>query len=960
MNKPRARQFLLRGRQQADPPETVIATELADGEGAMARVYALPGDTEVLKRFRDDTPQEAARLTGIGRKIEAMLACPPGMQVHLQGNRRFVQIAWPQRAVVDRKNRIVGFTMPRISADAVPMTAIFSKRNRQVRGLRHDLAFRLYVAVNLCNVINYVRAAGHLVMDFNAKNFVIDRNEGWVGLLDCDGFAVFDGQGLIPADAVKPDEVAPEFRSPHEAGSYDVRTLDERQTRFGLAVTLFRLFNSGNSPAAGRHLKADEPSGENERIAGRLFSVDPRRAGLEPRGDITYLFEDETLALFRRAFLGPDDQRPSPAEWAAHFRRLTARSLRRCPQNPADFHFSKPCMHCGYQPPLQASVPPGFAPAPTGTSIPSGTSTPSGGSNPSATSNPLGTSNPSGSSSPPGTNSSGTRTPAPWPWKPIAALVGCAFLLVLAVRWIGSANTDETPSKLVGNSTSSKTAKFDRVGSPPAVQPASKGALAVAAINVNLRSSSTGGAPRGKLARGTQVELLEEAERFLKVRTSSGEVGWLARDYVINAADLPRLQKLTPQAYVQGRRNDSSLVRLKSQIDASGNQRLQLLRAIRGGATDLSAEIARLDASRKIDVPADVSAARWFKASAEAARNERDIAGSREFFRAAVEADPADPSYHSGVAFTSYELGDYDAMMEEGAVLLVLAPQTTNTWYVNGFAWAADPQVDRRMAATALYLAQKFSEDPPKTRQRMAAESKRREGSPLGVALAATLSLPAGVPPAPTPETQAAPPPAPAPPVVQATAPAQPARAAGPTIDDLATMMTGARERRWGDVDRQAESIRGRGNWQRGNEAVARSALEEGQRALDASQYSQAVDAFRRAAVADPSNPLAPRKLGQAYSALGQAGPARSAYIQSLLIEPGSGFTWAMLSNEMAVAGNPPDDVWLALRLALLYEADRRSLVGWIQGNASNARLGPSYRNVNRRVLQEVASIPMP
>ncbi|GAA4344989.1 hypothetical protein GCM10023165_28630 [Variovorax defluvii] len=965
MNKPKARPFRLRARG-SEPPESVIATELADGEGAMAKVYALPGDTEVLKRFRDETPEEAARLAGMGPKIEAMLARPPQMQIHHQGKRRFVQIAWPQRAVIDRKGGIVGFTMPRISADAVPMTAIFSKRNREARGLRHDLAFRTYVALNLSNVINYVRAAGHLVMDFNPKNFVIDRSDGWVGLLDCDGFAIFDGSALIPADAVKPDEVAPEFRDPQDEGSYDVRALDDRQTRFGLAVTLFRLFNSGNSPAAGRHLDANEPSGENKRIAQRLFSVHPDRAGLEPPGDITFLFEDETLALFRQAFLGPDDQRPSPSEWAAHFRRLVNGSLRPCPANPGDYHFSKPCLHCGYQPPLQASAP-YRPPAPAKPSqavsraaVPR--SRPAGA--PAAPKPPI-SAPPTSAVPTQGTPATPVKTTGkpPMPmWKRVSIFGGCALVAIAANRLINSGTKVEKPPPRPVASASPSPPKATPAKRPapapaPAAQPVPNAMLAVAALNINLRPTAEGGAPLGKLVRGAQVEALEEGEKFVKVRTSAGEVGWLPRDYLIHATDLPRLDKLTPQAYIQSRRNDSALARLRTQLEASSSQRLQLLRAIQSGATDVGADIGRLEASRRISVPADVSAARWFNASAEAARNERNFSESREFFRAAAEADPANPTYHSGIGFVSYELGDFDTMAEEGAILLVLAPRSTNAWYINGFAWAADLRVDRRMPVTAFHLAQVFSEDAPKTRQRMAAEAKRKSGSPVGLALEAALSGPPAPAPAPaSPPVQAALPPVPA----SAPAPMMQAAPARPTIRDLGSLMDRARDRRWGEIDQMVSAMKARGNGQPGNEAAARNALDDGQRALNAFQYQQAAEAFRRAVAADPADPLLHRKLGEAYAALGQTGPATNAYVQALLIDPGSGYAWAMLSHQMALAGNPPDDVWMALRLALLFEPNRQSLVRWIRSNTSNERLGPAYRGVHQRVLQEVAKIPPP
>ncbi|MGB4069784.1 MAG: ankyrin repeat domain-containing protein [Nitrospira sp.] len=325
--------------------ETLTGTYL--DSGSIGEVFQLQSGVEVVKAYKNVTSKEKARVLQLPPKVQAMLAAPPAHQIIQHNGTSIVQIAWPQRLLLDEHDQIIGFSMRTVDYhNTISIYSLTTERSRARQGLRNDWTFRTYVARNLCSVISYVRKAGHLVVDFNPDNFRLHKNDGWITLLDCDGFAIRSGTQIIPAEAAHPDAVASEFRDPKSPSDFACDLLDDRQVRFGLAVLLFQLFNNGNLPTAGKHRHSShEPTGVSERIKENLFSIDPTRRGLEPTGDQTHLLEEDTLLLFRRAFLGPAHDRPSAEDWRAHWETV-AQKVRRCPHNAQLDHFSKPCHFC--------------------------------------------------------------------------------------------------------------------------------------------------------------------------------------------------------------------------------------------------------------------------------------------------------------------------------------------------------------------------------------------------------------------------------------------------------------------------------------------------------------------------------------------------------------------------------------------------------------------------------------
>jgi serine/threonine protein kinase len=282
------------------------------GSGGEGGVYRAKGKTTAIKLLKN--PTALAR-----RKILAMLERAPERVRHKsRRGEEVVQFSWPEALVENSAGRFVGFAMPFLDPARVATFATWTNRNlRKKHGLEDDLQ-RLYVAMNLAALVEYVNAAGHHVVDLRDDNIRIYREGGFVCLIDCDGFNIRGTRESFPTDVAAQTVLAPELHGGANPSHYD-----SRQDRFALAVTLFQLLDNGFHPAAGVPGQGVAISEElTERIRRRQFFVD-HFSGLAPppTSDWPY-FADETQALFRRAFVGPPGRRPTATEWVKHCRLL--------------------------------------------------------------------------------------------------------------------------------------------------------------------------------------------------------------------------------------------------------------------------------------------------------------------------------------------------------------------------------------------------------------------------------------------------------------------------------------------------------------------------------------------------------------------------------------------------------------------------------------------------------------
>jgi TonB family protein len=301
------------------------------GEGAVYRDGARPAFVLKLMHQRD------AR---VERKIRAMLAHAPVLQLEQdQDGRAVIQIAWPQEIITDSAGRFSGFSMRLLDSGAtVPLNAWFDRRSRARNNLSQSDVIRVYLAANLASVTEYINQAGHAVVDFKPQNVLAYRKHGYVCLVDCDGFSIRSGNDVFPAAAGTPGFLAPE----HHA-NFDPRRLDEKQDRFALAILIHMLLDNGWHPSSGASSRL--PPDLSSRLAQGAVFIDPQSGLTPPKNSHSAFFSDETIRLFKRAFTGRPQDRPSSREWKEHLRELTTQ-LVQCSKEKTHWHYGKGCPWC--------------------------------------------------------------------------------------------------------------------------------------------------------------------------------------------------------------------------------------------------------------------------------------------------------------------------------------------------------------------------------------------------------------------------------------------------------------------------------------------------------------------------------------------------------------------------------------------------------------------------------------
>lgn len=313
------------------------------GEGGAGRVYAHPLErNHVIKVYKPD--QVAAHAD----KVRAMLANPPDQQIHQHDSRSWVQIAWPRATVTDERGNFVGFSMPMVDFGAsTEVDQLMQKVDRKAEKLPEAYQFRLYAARNLASLVTELHCRGHHVIDMKPQNMRVYRANGFIALIDCDGFSVRgEAARRFPAALYTPNYLCP------EGFGRNASDLDEDQDRFALGVLIFQLLNNGVHPFQGRAKPGrggEVPDEIPPRISQGLYAHS--RGGNGPQGphpmSLLGWQDDLTAEMYERAF-GTGRLRPTAREWRDH---LTAQlsALVQCPNSPDHQHFSKGCGLCALE-----------------------------------------------------------------------------------------------------------------------------------------------------------------------------------------------------------------------------------------------------------------------------------------------------------------------------------------------------------------------------------------------------------------------------------------------------------------------------------------------------------------------------------------------------------------------------------------------------------------------------------
>lgn len=315
------------------------------GEGA---IYLVNDHHDLVAKLYHQPQKDPHRL----QKLQAMLAGPPQLPAIEANQNTYVQIAWPIGWLVDKKDNLLGFAMPKINLrGATALENLLSRKSRQAFAIPEGYGYRIAAAANLAALVTELHACGHHVVDLKPINISVYIDTFYIAILDCDGFSIRGLQGEhYPAHQFSDGYIAPESLR----GRHRPEDLGEDQDRFALAVVLFQLLNQGihpyqGVPAAGIRL----PSTNGERIERELYAYGSTANQLlmpSPWSIHRYL-EDSTLRLFDRAFTSRTN-RPSAKEWRDHlvyFADKNTEALRVCPKNNDHGYYSKDCGFCAIE-----------------------------------------------------------------------------------------------------------------------------------------------------------------------------------------------------------------------------------------------------------------------------------------------------------------------------------------------------------------------------------------------------------------------------------------------------------------------------------------------------------------------------------------------------------------------------------------------------------------------------------
>ena len=285
------------------------------GEGGEGRVYALPASPElVAKLYRE--PLSARHQA----KLHAM--------VSLGDSYLRTIAAWPVDVVRDDRQRVTGFTMPRVDGYE-PVHHLYSPAQRKAFFPHADYAFLVATARNVAAAFDAIHAHGHLVGDVNQGNIVI-RRDSVASFIDCDSFDIRALGTRFACDVGVQHFTPPELQSVSAFADAN-RTVNH--DAFGLAVLVFHLLFMGRHPYAGVHESGDMPI--EQAIAEYRFAYGPRRRarGMQtpPHALALDTVSPALAAMFELAFTeaGARATRPTARQWVDALEAF-GRSLRTC------------------------------------------------------------------------------------------------------------------------------------------------------------------------------------------------------------------------------------------------------------------------------------------------------------------------------------------------------------------------------------------------------------------------------------------------------------------------------------------------------------------------------------------------------------------------------------------------------------------------------------------------------
>lgn len=254
----------------------------------------------------------------------------------------------------------------------------------------------------------------------------------------------------------------------------------------------------------------------------------------------------------------------------------------------------------------------------------------------------------------------------------------------------------------------------------------------VASSTANFRKAASGQSKLlQKLARGTGLRKVGEANGFIHAENEKGEVGFVYSDQLIPKNDYERLKNLTPEDFIKANSDaESSVKKLEMMMAKYGQPMDEIFRSLPFRDPAVHQHVDKLDSARdeflrfSAGQSFDIFASKWFYFQAVQARAEEDYYRTSINYLAAKIADPSSPGIDSAVVFSGYELlaknNTRTALINNALWAVLKEPKTANAWVAMGLTMAMagqTPENNVRLASGAFLLAMRYSKSVDVTRK---------------------------------------------------------------------------------------------------------------------------------------------------------------------------------------------------------------------------------------------------
>jgi serine/threonine protein kinase len=322
--------------------EIMLDLNSSIGSGGEGDIYRDPSNPNlVIKIFKLSAAAKGEKEA----KLKAMIANPPQVLQSTQTGGTVVCLSWPEGMIYDAAGVFIGYSMPYLdTSNMVKLTEILNQRLREKENLRGhsetDYKFRIVVAINLANVLQYLHGCGYSVIDLKPDNIFVNKTMGLVSFLDCDSFRVQVNGQVFPANVGTPEYLAPECNDITKAGI----TTD----LFAIGVILSQLINNDLHPSTGVVIHpVNAPDSLVGRLSQGIVTVNEQCVMTPHAKSIEAFLPKDILLMFRQSLLAEPAQRPSAMEWRIKLTELLDHRLKPCPKGVKEHTaFESGCPWC--------------------------------------------------------------------------------------------------------------------------------------------------------------------------------------------------------------------------------------------------------------------------------------------------------------------------------------------------------------------------------------------------------------------------------------------------------------------------------------------------------------------------------------------------------------------------------------------------------------------------------------